>query len=178
MPKENVETTITATIKNAGYDDASDIIVRFFIGDPANGGIQVGSDQIIPSLTPNSSTPVSVTASFTGIGGKTIFVIVDPDNVISETSESDNKSSARVWVATGPDLAVYSEDLKPSTYVPVSGTAFTLGYKVRNLGESATGAFTVSLYDAPFDRLRTGGRHIFRQSISPVLQARKYEQDL
>ncbi len=153
MPQEGEETTITVTIKNAGYETASNIAVRFYLGDPSTGsgqvpsGVQIGADQTIPSLTPNSSAPVSVTASFTGIGGKTIFVIVDPDNLISETSESDNKSSARIWVATGPDLAVYSEDLKPSTYVPVSGTPFTLGYKIRNLGESGTGAFSVSLYD-------------------------------
>ncbi len=147
MPQENVETTITATIKNAGYEDASNIVVRFYFGDPSSGGVQIGSDQIIPTLIINSSTQVSATASFTGTGGKTIFVVSDPDNTISETSEADNKSSTRIWVATAPDLAVFSEDLKPSTYVPAPGTAFTLAYTVRNLGESAADAFAVSLYD-------------------------------
>jgi large repetitive protein len=147
MPRENEETTITATIGNTGYEDASNITVRFFLGDPSSGGTQIGTDQVIPSLALGSSSQVAITQSFTGTGGKTIFVVADPDGLISETSESDNKSSSRIWVATGPDLAVYSEDLKPSTYVPTAGTAFTLEYTVRNLGESETGAFTISLYD-------------------------------
>ncbi len=147
MPQENVETTITATIKNSGYDTAANIIVRFFLGDPAAGGTQIGLDQIIPSLSVNSSAQVSITASFTGTGGKTIFVVADPDGLISETSEADNKASTRIWVATAPDLAVFSEDLKPSTYVPASGTAFTLAYTVRNLGESTTEGFDIALYD-------------------------------
>ncbi len=147
MPQENETITITATVRNIGYEDASGIIVRFYLGDPSSGGIQIGSDQIIPSLSVNSSAQVSITASFTGTGGKTIFVVADPDGLISETSEADNKASTRIWVATAPDLAVFSEDLKPSTYVPASGTAFTLAYTVRNLGESTTEGFDIALYD-------------------------------
>ena len=117
MPQSGATTTISAAISNTGYDNASNVIVRFYLGDPASGGVQIGTDQIIPSLAPNSSTQVSVTASFTGTGSKTIFVVVDPDNLISETSKADNRASTRVWIATGPDLAVYSEDMKPSVTI-------------------------------------------------------------
>jgi len=147
MPQTGELITITAAIKNTGLEPASSIIVRFYQGDPATGGIQIGADQIIPSLTPNSSTPVSVTASFPGTGTRNIFVVVDPDNLISETSKTDNRAMARLWVATGADLAVFSSDLKPSTYTPASNTAFTLQYAVRNLGESATDGFDVAIYD-------------------------------
>ncbi len=147
MPQSGATTTISAAISNTGYDNASNVIVRFYLGDPAVGGTQIDADQIISSLTPNSSTPISITASFTGTGGKTIFVVIDPDNLISETSKADNKASTRVWIATGPDLAVYSEDLIPSTYVPTTGTPFTLNYTVRNLGETAADSFDVALYD-------------------------------
>ncbi len=147
MPQENVETTITATIKNIGYEDATGVVIRFYLGDPNAGGIQLGTDQIIPSLPVGGSAQASITASFTGTGGKTIFVKADPDNIISETSETDNVSSARIWIATAPDLAVFSEDLKPSTYVPAPGTAFTLSYTIRNLGESPAGEFDIALYD-------------------------------
>jgi len=147
MPQTGELITITAVIKNTGLEPASNILVRFYQGDPATGGIQIGADQIIPLLTPNSSTPVSVTALFSGTGTRNIFVVVDPDNLISETSKTDNRAMARLWVATGADLAVFSEDLKPSTYTPASGTAFTLDYTVRNLGETTTGAFDVAVYD-------------------------------
>jgi len=147
MPQENETVTITAKVHNTGFDSASGIVVRFFLGDPSAGGTQLGLDQIIPTLVVGGSSQASITASFTGTGGKTIFVKVDPDNTIAETNELDNLASSRIWVATAPDLAVYSEDLKPSTYVPVSGTAFTLTYTVRNLGESSTSGFDVALYD-------------------------------
>ncbi len=147
MPRENETVAITAKVHNTGFDAASGIVVRFFLGDPAAGGMQIGVDQIIPSLVVGGSAQASITASFTGTGGKTIFVKVDPDNIISETNETDNASSSRIWVATAPDIAIFSEDLKPSTYVPASGTAFTLAYTVRNLGESSTDGFDIALYD-------------------------------
>jgi len=147
MPQANETVTITATVHNTGFDSASGIVVRFFLGDPAVGEIQLGIDQVIPTLTIGGAAQASITASFTGTGGKTVFVKVDPDNIISETNKADNVASTRIWVATPPDLAVFSDDLKPSTYVPTTGTPFTLQYTVRNLGESATGAFDVAIYD-------------------------------
>ncbi len=95
MPQSGATTTISAVISNTGYDNASNVIVRFYLGDPASGGTQIGTDQIIPFITLGSSAQASITASFTGTGGKTIFVVVDPDNLISETSKADNKASAR-----------------------------------------------------------------------------------
>jgi large repetitive protein len=147
MPQDGETITITANVSNTGLDNASNVVVRFFLGDPAAGGTQIGTDQVIQLIALGSSAQASISQSFFGTGGKTIFVTVDPDNLIAETSEADNKSSARVWVSTGPDLAVYSEDLKPSTYVPAGGTAFTLNYTIRNLGESSTNSFDVALYD-------------------------------
>jgi hypothetical protein len=75
-----------------------------------------------------------------------------PSFVLSIRTVSSPKHRIRQQIfrslgATAPDLAVFSEDLKPSTYVPTTGTAFTFEYKVRNLGESAADAFVVSLYD-------------------------------
>ncbi len=147
MPQENETITITATVHNTGFDSASNIIVRFYLGDPAAGGTQIGADQVIAALSVGGTAQASITASFTGTGGKTIFIVADPDNLISETSKADNKASARLWIATAPDLAVFSEDLKPSTNVPASGAAFTLNYSIRNLGESATAGFDIALYD-------------------------------
>ena len=147
MPQTGEAVTITANVNNAGLDSASGIVVRFYSGDPASGGVQIGTDQIISSLALGSSALASITATFTDTGNRTIFAVADPENLISETSKADNKASARIWIATAPDLAVFSEDLKPSTYVPAAGTAFTLEYKIRNIGETAADAFDVSLYD-------------------------------
>src|SRR5574341_15974 len=147
MPQSGESVTITAAVGNSGLENASNIVVRFYSGDPASGGVEIGPDQVIPNIAAGSSSLAAVTYDFTDTGSRTIFVVADPDNQIVETSETDNKASARLWVATSPDLTVFSDDLKPATYVPVAGTAFALEYTVRNLGETAADAFSVSLYD-------------------------------
>jgi hypothetical protein len=76
MPREGVDTTITATVTNAGFDNASNITVRFYLGDPSAGGTQIGTDQVISVLTPGSSAQVSINQSFTGTGGKTFTAII------------------------------------------------------------------------------------------------------
>ena len=50
MPQSGATTTISAVISNTGYDNASNVIVRFYLGDPAAGGTQIGTDQIIPFI--------------------------------------------------------------------------------------------------------------------------------
>ncbi len=165
MPQAGEAVTITATVNNSGLEAANSVVVRFYQGDPASGGAQIGADKVTPFVASSSEFGVSVTANFNEAGSKTIFVVVDPDNTIPETSETDNKSSSRIMIATGPDLAVYSEDLKPSTYIPTAGTAFTLSYTIRNLGESEAGAFTISLYDGDPGQ---GGTMIQTANISGI----------
>ncbi len=147
MPTVGETVTITATVKNTGYETASNVTVRFFNGDPSSGGVQIGTDQLISVLPAGAVSQVSISQTFATTGSRTIFAQLDPTNQISETSKTDNIASARLWVATQPDLAVFSEDIKPSTFTPAPGTAFTLEYTIRNLGESATGGFDVSIYD-------------------------------
>ncbi len=164
-PQDGETVTLTAMVHNTGLQDATNVVVRFFLGDPSAGGVQIGTDQVIASLPSGGSAPVSITHSFTGTGGRTIFVQVDPGNAIAETSETDNLASSRLWVATPPDLAVFTADLVPSTFTPEPGVAFALEYTVRNLGEASTGPLTVAVYDgAP----STGGLLLTTQDLSGV----------
>jgi subtilase family serine protease len=147
MPQEGETVTITATVHNTGIEDASNIAVRFFVGDPSSGGEQIGTDQVISFLAAGASAQASVSYTFTGTGGRTIFVRIDPQDMISETIETDNEACTRFWVATGPDLALFSGDIKPSTYAPAPEEPFAIEYTIRNMGETDVGAFVVSLYD-------------------------------
>jgi len=164
-PQEGEVATLQATIRNAGLQDATNVVVRFFLGDPNAGGVQIGTDQVIASIPSGTSAPVSITHSFTGTGGRTIFVQVDPANAIAETSEIDNLASSRLWVATPADLAVFTADLVPSTFTPESGVAFALEYTVRNLGEASTGPLTVAVYDGDPS---AGGLLLTTQDLSGV----------
>jgi subtilase family serine protease len=165
MPRTGEDVTITALVANSGLEDATGVVVRFYSGDPASGGVQIGTGQMITLISRGSSSQAAITTSFAGTGAKTVYAVVDPDNLIAETNENDNKASARLWVATGPDLAVFPEDLKPSTYVPATGTAFTFEYTVRNLGETEAGQFSVALYDGD---PATGGAQLQTTALSGI----------
>ncbi|MFZ5875273.1 MAG: CARDB domain-containing protein, partial [Nitrospirota bacterium] len=146
-PQDGQAVTIDVTLHNSGLQDAANVAVRFFLGDPAAGGVQIGADQVIASIPSGGSVSASISHSFTGTGGRTIFVQIDPANAIAETSETDNLASSRLWVATPADLAVFTADLVPSTFTPEPGVAFALEYTVRNLGEADPGSSTVAVYD-------------------------------
>ncbi len=90
MPREGEDVTITALVANNGLEDAANVVVRFYTGDPASSGVQIGTDQVIQLVARGSWSETTVTASFSGNGAKTIFAVVDPDNLIVETAENDN----------------------------------------------------------------------------------------
>ncbi|RMD45941.1 hypothetical protein D6829_00715, partial [Candidatus Pacearchaeota archaeon] len=99
-PQENENVLINATIHNLGGVDVSGVIVRFYEGDPDNGGTQIGSDKNI-SINAYSSNTTSVVWN-ASIGPSQIFVIVDPplstNGSYTEHNESNNKASKNISV--------------------------------------------------------------------------------
>src|SRR6185436_10128126 len=47
FPRQGDPVTVAAAISNAGEQSVSNVRVRFFNGDPASGGTQIGADQIV-----------------------------------------------------------------------------------------------------------------------------------
>jgi hypothetical protein len=45
---------------------------------------------MITSIGRGSASQAAITTNFSGSGAKTIYAVVDPDNLISETAENDN----------------------------------------------------------------------------------------
>jgi len=87
--------TLTAGVTNLGNTSASNITVRLYNGDPAAGGTQIGSDIMIASLGMRYSTPATVQFVWTppsGVISQTLYVVVDPDNVIGESNKDNNKA--------------------------------------------------------------------------------------
>ena len=70
MPLIGEEITITATVKNTGIEDASNVIVRFYQGDPNAGGVQIGSDQAMSLIAHGASAQTAITTSFISTGSK------------------------------------------------------------------------------------------------------------
>ena len=93
-PSENETVQINATVHNLINVSVENVIVQFYDGDPDSSGVQIGSNQIISSISPLSQEVASVNWN-ADLGTSDIFVVVDPplatNGAIEEWDESNNE---------------------------------------------------------------------------------------
>lgn len=89
--------TLTATVRNAGNTDVRDVSVQFWATSPSQ---PIAPAQTIPALPARSLSTVSVQWTPVSVGKHTIGVTVDPQYLIAESDETNNRLS-RSWVV-GP----------------------------------------------------------------------------
>jgi subtilase family serine protease/prenyltransferase beta subunit len=148
-PMEGDLVEISAKVTSWEYGRAENVVVRFYLGDPENGGVQIGTDQIIPSIYGRGhSETVSMIWDTTGhIGNNDIYVWADPDDVINEEYESNaylwwgvvitnniGSKTLKVSTSQGPDLTLTSSDIAFSPSSPVKGDIVTITATIRNIG--------------------------------------------
>ncbi len=97
-PKEGAVDTISVLVRNLGNAKASGIKVQFFDGDPVSGGVQIGSDIQIDSLDINESSQIETEWIPTLPDTHSIYVVIDPDSLITESNENDNIAFAKIYV--------------------------------------------------------------------------------
>ena len=107
-PEDGDSVTISATVRNLGNADLTDVVVRFFDGDPGGGGVQIDSDYVVASLDGFTSSVAQVAWTPGTAGLHDIYVVVDPDDAIAEELEDNN--AADKWISVvdndtdGPDI--------------------------------------------------------------------------
>jgi hypothetical protein len=90
-PYEGQEVIIQVTIHNKGLTDAYPVQVRFYDGDPQSAGILIDIKQLPQVLIHAEEATVSTLWDTTDLeGNHDIYVVVDYDNIISETNEANN----------------------------------------------------------------------------------------
>lgn len=97
----NVTFTLNAQIASSGNLLAEqEVVVRFYDGNPAQGGAQIGEDQTVSLAGCGDDAVASVQWPNQKPGNYQVFVSVDPENVIEEINETNNSASRRVFFAT------------------------------------------------------------------------------
>ncbi len=101
-PPENTTIEVNATIRNLGDADVLNTTVRFYSGDPNNGGTQINGDFYIPLNAGESRT---LTVNYTpSVGLNEIFVLVDPpvetNGTIEELDGENNNASNSFTVSS------------------------------------------------------------------------------
>ena len=90
-PLEGESVIIAAYVKNIGGDTQSDIEVRFYEGTPDEWGLQIEKGDIIIGLKSGRGKKVEVKWRAKA-GSKDIYVVIDPDNAIEESDETNNQT--------------------------------------------------------------------------------------
>jgi hypothetical protein len=97
-PGEPVTVTITANVADHGLSPARGVLVRFWNGDPAQGGARLDPDQTIEGVMPGASQQVQMIWTGVSSGVHTVTAEVDPDDSIREANEANNTVQATLRV--------------------------------------------------------------------------------
>jgi len=141
-PSENDEIDITATIHNKGDVKAEEVNVSFYMGDPNDGGINIGS-QVIDFIDFDEEIEISIPWTAES-GTSTIFVVVDPLNQVSEINETNNMGSKVIEIF--PDLYINPTDIFFSNSNPVENEHINIFTTVHNLGGAKAESININFY--------------------------------
>ncbi len=94
--------TINATVHNLGIGAADGVYVRFYDGDPLANGILIQGDKRIDAIGAGGTGNASVSWNGTSPGPHTLFVMVDPLNVLVEFNETNNIANMTVLLDIPP----------------------------------------------------------------------------
>jgi hypothetical protein len=107
-PDDTDTVTVRATIRNLGNTDLTDVLVRFYEGDPGSGGVRIGGDYVVASLGGLSDSVVQVAWVPSASGSRDVYAVVDPEDEIDEETESNNTAYKSIHVidndTDGPDI--------------------------------------------------------------------------
>ncbi len=94
--------TISARVHNTERN-VSNVLVRFYSGDPERGGKRMG-ERRIPFMGVDSSEEAEIEWNVSKTAD--IYVVVDPEDEISESDEDNNEAFKRLNIE-GPDYLLY-----------------------------------------------------------------------
>lgn len=141
---------LAATVMNTGDLPISGIMVRFYDGDPQTTGVVFDEVTIQQPLASGASAVFQTDYMVPTEGGiRDLFIVVDPNNAINESTKADNTAHRQAF---GPDLAITAAQA-----LTTQGSQALLQAQVRNVGASSTATTTLSYSwpDAPDTALVT-----------------------
>ena len=84
--------TISATVRNFSDVPANNVVVRFYLGDPAENQVIGQAAPIAVLQRPDGPRTVSIDWAVTGAGRQRIYAVIDPSDAIDEMHDEDDLS--------------------------------------------------------------------------------------
>ncbi|ACM19176.1 CARDB domain repeat-containing isoprenoid cyclase, putative [Geotalea daltonii FRC-32] len=152
-PREGDTVTINATVHNRG-SQAGNVIIALYDGNPTAGGVKRGETVIPQSMANGGGAGVSFTVDTIGqAGSHTFYLHIDPENIISESEETNNQAARAItitpaWISAGitTDKTNYSANEPVYTTLTLAeqgGSARTVVYDLQVLDEKGAPAATL-----------------------------------
>ena len=139
------QVTIYATVLNVGSADANDVVVQFV--DSTKSATPIGQPQTIETIPAGGSGSVQIsydTSQFPNGNGvkiddRKVQIIVDPNNFIAESKETDNDAQKTLTMIqpAAPDLVASASNIGFNPPAPRQGDRVTVSAVVRNAGTLA-----------------------------------------
>jgi subtilase family serine protease len=150
LPRDGERVELTLTVRNDGSLASSASVLRWFDGAPESGGVMV-DEREVPALGPGAAAVITARwDTLDAEGPHTLVAVLDPDAVVAELSELDNRASVDVTVEAAPDEADLEIRAPEIALDPaVLGTLpqqVAVSAFVRNLGRTGVAAATVALW--------------------------------
>lgn len=141
---------VDVDVRNLGLPLPAPVNVDVYKGNPAAGGVKLGTASIPAGLGVNQVSTISVNWNAGSANGPTpLFAVVDPERLIAESDESNNQAFRFYFPAAGAavDLSVADADLSATPAAPRPGENFTFRAMVRNPGTTDVNRVGVSVFE-------------------------------
>ncbi len=147
-PSDSELVQVSATVRNLGILDATDVLAQVFDGDPEEGGAQIGADQLIGLLAAGAGSDIQVEWNTLGLGGDhVLYVVVDPAQSIQEPEELNNTATKHVHVNFAADLLIGPDGIVFDPAEPDSTEAVVIQTTVKNAGETTATNVSLQVWD-------------------------------
>jgi len=140
-PAAGAPVFVTATIKNQGQRTARQAALRV-----AEGGVAFGQDTVFAELRPGERRSVTLTLALSP-GPHTLAATADPENIVLESSDTNNSATATITVAGAGTIDLAVGGIAFSTSMPVAGAPFTITGTITNSGSAPAKNVAVSFFD-------------------------------
>jgi subtilase family serine protease len=138
--------TIFLSYDNIGIGSAATFMARILVDDEP-----LGADVVIPALGPGQNSTVEIPTPYVGTtaGTRIIRAILDPEQVLTETTRANNEATRAIFVGLAPNLR-FSE-MVLTEICPVVGQEIRMDARVVNEGDQPTDAEVHFFYITEID---------------------------
>lgn len=144
---EKGRAVLRARIRNAGFSEARNVVVAFRQGAAGSPGALLGT-RTVAEIAQGGEETVSLEWDGIPAAGETLVTVeVDPENLLPEITETDNRAFRAVKILGLPDLAISANAVSLAPAAPREGDVVSVRVRIRNLGAQRASDVGVAVHE-------------------------------